>query len=307
MATDNPDDLFEALNKLLSNDEISSLDEFERFAARLSAGHNALSNADFHGLSPEKMHRLLHFPFETPELLCFKECLDVAPTASVMALFDFLVETMGEKGLKATATGNLPRAVCRDASEQIGEHWPYFEWLARRRISKETDFFDLHVVRLLGGLAGLIRKHRSRFVLTRRCRDVLSKHGREGIYPILLQNYVRKYNWGFGDRYSDFQIVQMSFAFTLYLLARYGDEWRPQQFYEDCFLRAYPAVLSEAEDWEYMSGERQVRSCFTLRALLRFAEFFGLVEVERIPVEFRGFDYRIKSAPLLDRVVTFKI
>jgi len=38
-----------------------------------------------------------------------------------------------------------------------------------------------------------------------------------------------------------------SFLFSLYLLARYGGEWRSSIFHEDNFLRAFPNLLSQVQ------------------------------------------------------------
>ena len=62
------------------------------------------------------MHRFLHFPFETPDLVTFSPCLDITPEAPILTLFSLLTDAIDDDGLKTTATGNLPRNFCREVA-----------------------------------------------------------------------------------------------------------------------------------------------------------------------------------------------
>ena len=59
---------------------------------------NQESLDDFHGLSPEQMYRMLHFPFASPELVRLPEVLTTSPTAPIVTLFVMLLEAIGERG-----------------------------------------------------------------------------------------------------------------------------------------------------------------------------------------------------------------
>ncbi|MEA3412904.1 MAG: hypothetical protein U9R74_15395 [Pseudomonadota bacterium] len=104
---------------------------------------------------------------------------------------------------------------------------------------------DLYVARLVAELAGLIRIYKGRFVLCRDCRSLLAGEGPAVLYPRLFRAYFEQFNWGYRDRYHELRFIQSAFLFTLYLPMRYGNTWRPQEFYEDGFLRAFPMVLNE--------------------------------------------------------------
>lgn len=174
-------------------------------------------------------------------------------------------------------------------------------------INKEDDFSHLHVARLVAELAGLIKKYRGRFILSRECHTLRADHGPCGIYPRLLRSYVRDFNWAFQDRYPELEFIQRSFLFTLYLLHLHGGDWQPQAYYEDCFLRAFPRVLSEVAPTPYFSPEQTVRSCYSHRTLVNFAAFLGLAEVEPTTKEPYPRDYRVKKRPLLTDAVRFHI
>lgn len=252
------------------------------------------------------MHRMLNFPFASPGLVRFPEVLGGAPTAPILTLFELLTDAIGERGLKPTAKGNLPRNFCREAALVYwGER--YQENTRYGGINREEDFNDLHVTRLVAELAGLIRKYKGRFILSRDCRRLLGGDGLETIYPKLFRTYAEQFNWAYRDGHPELRFMQSAFLFTLYLLRRYGDTWRPQVFYEDAFLGAFPMLLDEVPQSQLFSPDETVRRTYTWRSLVHFAGFLGLASVAPVSDEILCHEYRVKSLPLLGQVVQFQL
>jgi hypothetical protein len=296
----------EALRIALEGRKFNSLDEAQAFLDQYSQQQNHRRLDEFHGLSPEQMHQILNFPFASPGLARFPELLDAIPAAPILTLFELLTDAIGEQGLKPTAKGNLPRNFCREAALAYWGEQRYQENTRYGGINREEDFADLHVTRLVAELAGLIRKYKGRFILSRDCRRVLAGDGMTAIYPTLFKAYVEEFNWAYSDGYPELRFMQSAFLFTLYLLTRYGDIWRPQVFYEDAFLRAFPMLLEEVPASQVFSPDETVRRCYTVRALVHFAGFLGLATVEPASDELLCHEYRVKSLPLLDQVVQFQ-
>ena len=111
--------VIEEVRALLKGRSFSSLEEANAFLSQHMQQQNQAPKDEFDGLSSEQMHRFLHFPFESPDLASFPTCLDVFPKAPILTLFSLLVEGLGDKGAKATTTGNLPRNLCRDIAVGI--------------------------------------------------------------------------------------------------------------------------------------------------------------------------------------------
>ena len=175
-------------------------------------------------------------------------------------------------------------------------------------INKEEDFFDLHVTRILAELSGLIRKYQGKFILSREGRRLMGESGVTCVYPRLLRSYVEKFNWGYWDGYPELGLIQQSFLFSLYLLHRHGGDWRPQTFYEDLFLKAFPMILEEVPTGPYTNPDQTVRSCYSLRSLEHFFGFLGLAKVESISAEQRhSRQFRVKKLPLLGAIVKFSV
>jgi len=299
---------FTEVRQLLAGKEFASLEEVNAFLARQMSKRNQAPKNDFAGLSPEQMHRFLHFPFQSDALVVFPERLATEPSAPILTLFSMLAAAIGEKGLKPTATGNLPRLFCREAALKYWGSVVHEEKTRYGNINKEEDFFDLHVMRIVAELTGLIRKYKGKFILSRECRRLLGESGMTCVYPKLLRTYVEKFNWGYWDGYPDLGFIQQSFLFSLYLLQKYGGDWRPQTFYEDHFLKAFPMILEEVPARPYTNPEQTVRSCYSLRSLEHFFGFLGLANVELITTEQRyPRQFRVKKLPLLGAIVNFSV
>ncbi len=296
------------LHALMAGQEFNSLEEAQAFTNNFMQQRNQLPQDDFQGLSPEHVHRMLHFPFVTPEFFDFPEILAVEMEIPVMILIRSITDAIDEKGLKATDKGNLPRKLCEEAASRYWSGLPDDDIHHLIRVNKEGDCADLHITRLILKLSGLLRKTKGRFYLTRKYHRLMAQSGLGGIYPVIFKTYCTEFNWAYRDGYEGIPFIQQSFLFTLYLLHRHGNDWKPCGFYEDRFLRAFPMVCDEAVSTTFETAEECIRRCYSLRALERFLHFMGLARVERMAGEKRTIrDYRIIKLPLLDEIVRFNI
>ena len=300
--------VMDEMKELLKGKNFASLDEANAFLRQHTQQRNQTVIDDFHGLSSEQMHRFLHFPFESPDLVNYALFPGTELRVPILALFNLLADGIGVAGLKATSTGNLPRNFCREASrtylgeEEYGRFWRHGE------LRMEPEFRGLHTTRLVAELAGLIRKYQGKFILSKECRKLLADKEFAVIYHRLLQAFVTKFNWAYDDHLGDIPFLQQSFLFTLYLLSRYGEESRSSVFYEDIFLRAFPNLLSQIHPLgSFYSPEKVLRMSFSTRCLERFAQFFGLVHVERGTSDRYSEEFMVKKLPLLDLAVQFHL
>ncbi len=296
------------LQQLLAGQEFNSLEDVQAVTNQFMQQRNQRPQDDFQGLSPELVHRMLHFPFDSAEFFSFPEVLSTEPEAPILTLVQWITDAIDEKGLKATAKGNLPQKLCRNAALDYWKDLPDDDIHHRMSVNKEEDFMDLHVTRIILELAGLLRKAKGRFFLTRKYHQLVDKSGKAALYPEIFQTFCREFNWGYWDRYPEIPFIQQSFLFTLYILRQHGDDWKPSDFYIDAFLKAFPMVVDEVEPLPYSTPEDEIRHCYSLRALERFLQFMGLTNIEKITSD-KPFsrEYRIKKLPLLDQVVRISI
>jgi hypothetical protein len=299
-------DTMREFRQALAEKEFASEAELQAFVQDLNEQLGRRPLDDFCGLSPEQIHRLLYFSFDSPQLVTFPTRLGIPPAAPLLTLFGLLAKGIGEEGLKATARGNLPREFVQRAalaSEREGGYQRY----APGSIRTEPDFFELHVTRLVAELAGLIRKSKGRFLLRPDGRAAVTDSGAAALWPRLFLTYVRDFNWAYWDAYPALPFLQQSFLFTLYLLVVYGDQWRPVTFYEDAFLRAFPRLLEEVGPVSYGTSESLIRRCYSWRVFERFASFIGLAEIKRGSNRMLDHNFQVRSTPLLTETVSFRI
>ncbi len=301
-----PSDINAALREALAAQQFDSLEDAQAFIARFTQVRNQAPLDEFHGLSPEDMFHVLHHPYDAPHVAKWAEHLDVAPQAPILSLFLALATQLNAGSHKATAKGNLPREVCRTVTRNVLGDDGYKEATKYAGINREEDYFDLHVTRLVAQRAGLIRKHKRCFVLSRECQSLLDSDARGEMYLRLLRAFTQQYNWRYGDGYPPISIIQQSFLYTLYLLSRYGSQKLPTEFYAEQFIRAFPAVLDEVPETTYATAEDTLAHCYALRALERFAAFFGLCTYTRVG-ERTERRYEVEKLPLLDAVIRFHI
>jgi hypothetical protein len=140
LPNEGPAGVFAEIHQALQRRQFSSLEEVRSFTDCFMRQRNQASLDDFQGLSPEQMHRFLTFPFDSPELLTYAPLVAPDSSAPILTLFGLLAEAVGEKGLKATATGNLPRNVCREAALSYWGDETYRENTRYAGINKEDDF-----------------------------------------------------------------------------------------------------------------------------------------------------------------------
>lgn len=290
-----------ALEQQLEGREFASTAGMQAFLDARVEDHNRRPLDDFEGLSPSQMQVLLARPFETSPLAGLDERLPAQPDVPVLALFDQIVQAAGSRGLKLTARGNLPLKLAKTADAWLQEHGARDAGI--HSVTTELDVDELHVTRLVGGLAGLLRKSRGYLHITRKAEKLLGRGQQARLYGELLETYCRRFNWAYRDGFGDLGIIQHSFGFALYLLHRHGKTWRPATFYEDAFLRAFPMALEEPDDrGPYLEPDHRVRLAWTIRTLHGLGFLFGLVELagEDGPAPILPDDgLRVRAAPLL--------
>ena len=298
-------DVMAEVKQLLAENSFGSIDEANAFLANFMQRRNQAPRANFQQLSAEQMHRFIDFPFDSPDLVTFTAAPEGAAEAPIMRLLVMLLEAIGEQGLKLTAAGNLPPKFVRaSARAYFGEEW-YQEYTKFGDIRTEPHFGVLHSTRLVAEVAGLIRKVKGKFVISRKCSSARAKVGMAGLYPPMLRAFTTRFNWAYNSWGAELPLVQSTFLFTAYVLHRFGDQWRENTFYEAAFLAAFPQTLDEAMAFTYDTPEHTVRNIYSSRALDNFV-FLGLAE-ERPVGDEKERRFEIRKSPLLNAAIRFTL
>lgn len=300
-------DKYPELQEKIGERTFDSIDEVHEILEQVQRQRNHAGLDDFQGLSPAQMHHAHYNPFGPCEWWRLFAGLNAIDLSNVpfLKLFLWLAEELGEDGVKATAKGNLPVKLCNHLNTLRREQLPdRFDFAYRSRINTETEFQFLHVVRLTAGMAGLLRKYKSKFVLTKKAKKWLLEGDLVALYKSLFTAYVSEYNWAYTGRGGFCEVMQDAWLFNLYLLSKHGETPLDTAQYSRWFTRAFPGSLASLQS-SYRSPRDALEMLYRVDCINHFAERFGLVKV--VVVDDQKFDplppLFIQKTPLLDAVL----
>jgi len=274
---------------------------------RRQNSYNRTPQSDLGGLTPLQVHRLLAGDWkpDSPGLQIQRRV-----PAEHLAGADFLhharalLSAVGPDGTRATPAGNLNRAFVNRmvatmrAREEFRE-----EWLERKQVINEQDVWLLHELRLVLELAGLIRKQKGAFRLTRRGRGLLAEKETGALCALLFETTFRRFNLAFRDRLPDLPDFQDTVAYPLAILAREPEGWLPFRSLVPRLLLPSLAVqlsLPMLPQWPEILIQRR---------FLDHLRRFGLVEIrcDDSPGRYgRGIE-QIRRTPLFDHLLHFDL
>jgi hypothetical protein len=296
----------EEIRRLIGARHFDSIDALNEFSRLYCDRYNRAPQEDLLGLSPDQVHWLVDYPLEgTQDMLRLDSSLgrDVLADIPVVRDAECLLKTLAEAGpVKMTATGNLPRDLAKRLFDEIDRS----RWKKYIKFRSETDSMPLHSLRLILSMGGWIRKLKGRLQLTKRGHKVGEQGFTGADYADLFWAFTRRFNWKYQDRFPDFDIIQKSYLFSLYLLHKHARAFVADYQMAPHFVRAFPAVLAETATIE-KEAYAAFSHCYRVRFLDRFCAYFGLIEMKpRGPDPFDSrFDLRISR--FYDKLLTWKI
>lgn len=257
---------------------------------------------DFDGLEQRAFESLTLEPFEDEHTLFQfdlpEELLEQSPMFHLMRL---ILNHLAQQGpIKLTATGNLPVKICKAFYEQV---WS-IEELTKAYYKKpriETDYENLFTGRHTLQLAGLTKIRTGKLSLTKKGEKLLAQARHQELFQLCFQAFCEKFNWGCFDGYGENQIGQMGFAFTFYLLKRYGDEGLPPDFYAEKYINAFSHFLlyPPLDMFDRPMEQEGIQRAFITRNFYRNLPAWGFVEIIGRSHRFDE-NYTLKKTALLD-------
>jgi hypothetical protein len=193
--------------------------------------------------------------------------------------------------IKLTQTGNIPPVIVKKIYDQkfITD---YIIETGIVKIRNETDVKNITMMKILCQIAGLIKKHKNKISLTQKAAKIIDSND---LFEYLFDTTCNKYNWAYFDFAEDEDIGQFGYNYTLYLVNKYGGDWKNENFYADLYLKAFP-FLKEARD------PALLRRHYIHRALHQILKYYGLIEYENKKLE-RG---NIRKTALFEKYIEIK-
>ena len=243
---------------------------------------NNMPVENFLGLTPTEVHYLLYDTFCEKSPLQFRNDLDNT-TLDQIPLFciaeEYLKIIQRDKQIKLTPLGALPKKVMVEIYDKkilLDEHIES----GIIKLWREQDCISIRSARLTAELAGFVRKANGKLNLTKKGVKLLQKENRINLFKQFFQTFTVKFDWGFNDLYPQKPIGQLGWAFSIYMLYRFGDQTNLSDYYGEKYLKAFPNFISLFEH-TYSTPERQFNSCYSIRTFNRFFLWFGFVTVQR--------------------------
>jgi hypothetical protein len=292
-----PNKATELIKEIEKDLEGRVFDSLEDLNAHYNKELNEREIDDFLGLSPKQMHKILWTTFEdNSDLVEFipkvnPEEVEKSPFLSQALHFLELLKEI--EPLKATQKGNLPTKIVQDLYE--AKYKKYAEF--RYQVRKEDDFPSITYHRYIYKMAGLIKKNKNQFSLTKKGRSILDKKEYTLLYKSLFNTFLSKFNWAYSDGYPEYQIIQQSALFNLFILKQKAKEYIDSNDLGEVFLTNY----------HQKNPEKNVISCFSLRFLERFCLPLGLVSEKKEGERFVNETRYYKITPWFERFFKWKI
>ena len=266
---------------------------------------NSTGVDDFDGLSPAEMDKLIYSPFSDESPIQFNRKLekhDLADCPIYQICRKVLSAVNVENGLKLTATGNLPPKMVADiyAKKYLPDE-DIENGIVKMR--NEKDWIAIHSVKIALQVGGIVRKYKGRLMLTKKGKQLFPADSGTELFFRFFEAFSTKFSWAYNDGHHNDQVGQVGGFYLLYLVNKYGDEPRLQEFYISRYLKAFPMFQDEAPKSGDIDFKRNEYAA-GLRFFKRFAHWFGLVEIQvENEKSYFGRKIIIKKTEFLSRLI----
>ena len=237
---------------------------------------------DFLGLSPAQMHHLLYDAFGDKSTVQFLPSID-DHTLDQIPLFriaeEFLHIIQRDQRIKLTPLGALPKKVLVELYDKKFVLAENIE-SGITKLSREEDCIAIRSARLTAELAGLVKKVNGTLTLTKKATKLLETKNRSEMFKQFFQAFTDKFLWSFNDGYPEQPIGQLGWAFSVFMLDKFGTQATTAGFYTEKYLKAFPTFITYFQP-RYSTVERQFFNCYGLRTFDRFFLWFGFVTLDK--------------------------
>jgi hypothetical protein len=261
---------------------------------------------EYEGRSPKEVHHLVYEPFCDNSPLSVvsginDNVLNRIPFYNLTKLF--LQQIKSSQPVVLTSSGNLPKKI----AQSIGNN----NFIADRITGKKSfkvinQAAKLSVLnaRVIAELAGLIKTRKNIINLTKKGASYISENKDHLLFSDIFTVFTTKFNWSYNDSYGNNNVGQFGFAFTLDLLARYGENPRDIDFYIEKYRSAFGLTLINIEEDQTNIDDDSFDQCFILRTFERFMTWFGLVSMIEKSNHHEN-HYTIQKSVIFDSVLKF--
>jgi hypothetical protein len=264
---------------------------------------------DFEGFSSADMNYLIYETFSPDSPFQVKKNIpdNILDQIPFLLQIEYLLERINNLGeLKLTAKGFLPTELVKEIYD-LGLIKDYAIEHGITKLYAETSSQPINLTRLITELAGFTKKRYNKLTLTKTWRDKLLKKNRQDIFIQTFSTFAQKFNWGYFDLYSSQATGTIGFAFSLFLLSKYGDKERKDSFYSEKYLRAFPSLIDLFKNDRWVTDiNRSFNSCYSIRTFDRFLDYFNLITIRSEGRQYHDSKKFLKKSSIFDEIISFE-
>jgi len=276
------------IDQMIAAGKHVDIDTINQHLEEMMTVQNSTPADYFNGFTPQQMHEMIYSPLEEGcpvqlRTLSDNQIAEIPIMRQVMCLMN----TLASGELKLTAQGYIPPKIVNELY-QIGTHSWSTDWFKQKN---EPKVEEIQVLRVVLKECGLIKTRTGRMSLTAKGKSLLSRHNE--LLHTVMHFLLRDYNAGWLDGYDDMEVGNVGRMYSLWLLHRFGDQWRNTDFYADEYFRAFP-TMTNAHAYGY-------------RVFNRLFRLIGLCEInERKEDHGHEWGHRVIKTNLIDIIFKFQ-
>ena len=268
---------------------------------------NAAPDPEMGGLSPNQVTRLIYlpwddagFPMKLNRHLPYSQLQHATFLTNARILLGTLLEL--EHQTTATATGNLNRKLIKSVFDRLVMDEKTRDGILRyNKVLNETDVWPLHITRVVCEAAGLIRRRKNRFHLSKEAKRLLADQNVGQLYYRLFGAHFSEFNLSYLDGLPDLYSVQQTIVYTLYRFAKMAGTFTPlDEFAGGLFL---PVVMQEIRT-QFPSHARL--DWLLESRIVRPLRDFGLLECTYKQTKSYARIDEVRKGTLFDEFITFE-
>lgn len=283
------------------------MEELNRVVGSIVERYNRNPQEDFGGLSPMQVSRLVQSDWTSPDsAIRLNPNLTQEEIEGARILVNarlFLGRVLEEDGIKATVTGNFTREFVEGMLDRMALPDGHADSVrAVNKIINEEDLFPLHVLRILLVMAGLVRRMKGVFRITKSGKELLSDSKTGDLFALLFFTMFRKFNLAYMSWGPEQGGIQETAAFALYQISRLANWWQNAETLASKLL--LPTVVERLDPPDHPG---RIRSLCESRFFLPLEEF-GLLEHRELLTEKKWPRvYEVRKRTLFDRFLGFEV
>ena len=255
--------------------------------------------ADLDWCTRKQLMLLVEDPFGNGSPLKLKELTPAQYQAiPLLNQVRFLMDVMKSGAVRLTDEGDMPEELVEDIYEERFMVEAMFDQ-EHTTMEPEKDLMSVKITQLILAHAGLSQVKGNKLSLTKTGSKMLDQHAT--LLKTILTTYGSLLPWSKFDGYTDNDVGQHGYGFSLLLFSNYGQELRPQKFYSEKYFAAFPQLMADESRFGSM---RNLLNCYHSRTFDRFLDDFGLVEFHS--EKQWSVDKEVAKTPLFDDLIKCK-